>query len=172
MQRSVVVILALAVAALSVAACQDEQARPRFGFRAQLAWDAGGDLDLHLVERGSTLFGARDVSFENRAVDFGATGVAADDGVLLDDSGAAPGPEQIVIAEPATGTYEIWVHVFDDGGLSAREATVTVVLDDAAPAMLQVRQMPGACSTWHVADITFPDATINVLDGAFGTQCR
>lgn len=156
----------------SDAATLSIQVRPRFGFRAQLTWTEGGDLDLHLVERGSALFGDRDCGFEHRTLEAGLSATPEDDCLLLEDAETAPGMEQAVIATPAAGTWEIWVHVFDGQGLSALEANVQVVLDDAAPALLQVRQLPGTCSTWHVADISFPDADITVVDGAFGTQCR
>jgi hypothetical protein len=148
-------------------------ARPRFGFRAQLSWAEGGDLDLHLVEQGQAVFGPGDCSFENRRIDVGANGLAADDCVLLDDAVAPPGPEQAVIAVPAPGTWELWVHVFDAGGLAVIEATTRIVLDDAAePVMLEARQLPGACALWHVADISFPSGAVTVVEGAVDTRCR
>jgi hypothetical protein len=154
-------------------------ARPRFGFRAQATWAEAGDIDLHLVEAGATLFSARDCNYANRDVDFGVAGAPEDDCQLLDDAETAPGPEQAVITAPATGTYEIWAHVFDDGApnvpggdVGVIDVTVRVILDDAAaPALLQERQLPGDCTTWHVADITFPSGAITVIDGSLGNQC-
>lgn len=153
-------------------AAVDVTARARFGFRAQASWLDGGDVDLHILEAGAALFGPRDCGFQARVVDFGVPGASEDDCELLDDAAAPPGPEQAVMPVPAAGTYEIWAHLFDDGGLGAIEVTMRVILDDeAAPAMLQVRQLPGDCATWHVADITFPSGAITVLDSSIGTQC-
>jgi hypothetical protein len=150
------------------------RARPRFGFRAELQWSVGGDVDLHVVERGASLFSSRDCHFEApRRVDFGVGGAPEDDCLLLDDALGAPGFERAVIEQPASGTYEIWAHVFDDGGLGPIDVEARIIIDDAAaPALLQTRTLPGSCATWHVADITFPGATINIVGGSIGSECR
>jgi hypothetical protein len=147
--------------------------RPRFGFRAQLTWEGAGDVDLHVVERGGTLFGADDCSFVSRTVDFGAAGVVDDDCQLFDDASAG-GPEQTVITAPANGTYEVWAQLFDDGDGAAIDATVKVIIDDAAePLLLQTLALPAApdCAAWHVADVTYPGPTVAIVDPVISARC-
>ncbi len=156
--------------------------RPRFGFRAQLVWEGAGDLDLHVIEQGGVLFGARDCSFVARAVDFGAVGVTDDDCLLFDDATGAPGPEQAVIVAPAAGTYEVWAQLFDGGEAgvaSAVTATVKVIIDDAAePILAESLPLPTspACATWHVADVTFSavaneSPTVVIIEPTTGAAC-
>ncbi|MDP2344327.1 MAG: choice-of-anchor D domain-containing protein [Deltaproteobacteria bacterium] len=147
--------------------------RARFGFRAQLTWEGAADVDLHLIERGGTLFGARDCSFVARAVDFGAVTVVDDDCVLVDDA-AANGPEQVVIVAPAAGTYEVWAQLFDDGGALSIDATVKVIIDDAAdPLVLETFALPATpdCAAWHVADVTFPGPSLAIIDPVISARC-
>ena len=146
--------------------------RPRFGFRAQLAWEGDSDLDLHVIEQGGALFGDRDCSFVARAVDFGAVGVSDDDCLLFDD--AATGPEEAAIVAPAAGTYEVWAQLFDAGDATAVEATVRVTIDDAAdPLLLQSFALPATpeCAAWHVADVSFPGPTVVIVDAVVAVRC-
>jgi hypothetical protein len=148
-------------------------AAPRFGFRARLSWAGGGDLDLHLVEAGSAPFSARDCYFDNRIVAAGSAASAADDAVLLDDATSAPGTESAVIEAPAPGTWEVWVHVFDDGGLGAADATVDIVRDDDATPVLRVsRRLAATCDLWHAATVSLPAVTASDPGSATSQQCR
>lgn len=126
----------------------------RFAVRAVLEWSGSADVDLHVIEAGSALFSPRDCHFANRDVNFGAPGVATDDCVLIDDAVISPGPEQAGIVAPASGTFEVWAHVFDLTGGNV-DVTARVVLDDAATAALELGSgLSTDCAAWHVADIT------------------
>lgn len=151
--------------------------RPRFGFRATLAWAGAQDLDLHLVGgaapgASTSLFGPDDCGGEVRAVDFGQAALAVDDCVLFDDAPGGPAQEVIVIESVAAGTYGIWVHVFDDFGVRNAAAEVTLQVDDGAPILVQTQTLPGRCSAWHVADITFPGGFLSSTTDPLAEVCR
>lgn len=136
------------------------EATPRFAFRARLSWAGGGDLDLHLVESGSPVFSSRDCRFDNRSVAAGDATSTLDDAQLIDDATAGPGSESVVIEAPVTGTWEVWVHVFDDAGLGPATATLDVVKDDdGTPVLTLTRSLAATCDLWHVADVALPAVT-------------
>jgi hypothetical protein len=124
----------------------------QFKARARVSWSDGGDVDVHLVQSGASLFSSLDARFNNRVVG---------DAELLDDATASPGEEEGVLATPSAGTWEVWAHLFDDAGAGAVDATVSIIVDDEAPAALTLTtSLPSTCSAWHAADI--------VVDGAGG----
>ncbi|MBI1946261.1 MAG: choice-of-anchor D domain-containing protein [Deltaproteobacteria bacterium] len=128
----------------------------RYSLRARARWGSGGDVDLHLVESGSALFSARDVRYDNRAVDAF---------LLLDDAESGPGEEEIAGPLPAGGTWELWLQLFDDAGLGAVDATLEVVLDDTLPASFSATgALPASCALWHVSDVTFPSGTVTPVN--------
>lgn len=125
----------------------------QFKARARVSWSDGGDVDVHLVQSGAALFSSLDARYDNRVVG---------DAELLDDATAGPGVEEAVLATPAAGTWEVWAHLFDDAGQGAVDATVSIVVDDEAPAQLTLSTpLPSTCSAWHAADIVV-DAAGNV----------
>jgi hypothetical protein len=137
-------------------------ATARYGFRARARWDSGGDVDLHLVESGSALYSARDVRFDLRTVD----GFE-----LLDDAEHGPGSEDIAGVLPASGTWEVWVVLFDDAGLGAVSASLDVILNDALPPSFTANHtLPASCAAWHVGDVSFPSGAVTLVD-ATSTLC-
>lgn len=138
----------------------------QFKARARLQWSSGGDVDVHLVQSGAALFSLQDARFDNRLVG---------DAELLDDATESPGQEEGVLATPAAGTWEVWAHLFDDGGLGAVDATVSVVVDDEAPAALTLTtSLTSTCAAWHAADIVIDaagNATVTIVNAAVATIC-
>ncbi len=169
-EASVVVVDSLGQASDPAVVVVDAAAR--IGQRAQLSWQGDVDVDLHVVATGGALFGAFDCGFADRDVDFGGAG-PDDDCVLLDDAAAGPGPEQAVFVDPA-GSFEVWAHVFSVGDDAAPvDVSLRLVLDDAAnPVLTQAATLaPVACTTWHIADVSYPGPTVRVLDPDFGSAC-
>jgi hypothetical protein len=132
------------------------EARPKYAFRARLAWQGGGDLDLHLVADGGDLFGAEDCYFDNPMPAFGAE--------LRNDVESPPGGEEIVFEVPGPGIYRLYVQYFDDLGLGAADATVEVIFDDASqPAFTATETMTTAmCNLWYVGELSFPPAAFQL----------
>jgi hypothetical protein len=148
------------------------QALPQAALRARLSWESGGDLDVHLVPTGDALFSATDCYFENPRPDLGVASEPLDDPELLGDAEASPGVENIVLAEPADGTYEIWVQYFDESGSGEAAARVEVTLFDASfPAFDGTSAMPSTCDAWHVGDVTFPEGTFTASMDAMTSVC-
>lgn len=129
----------------------------RFKARVRVQWSTGGDVDIHLVEGGSAPFSARDCRFDNRIVG---------DAELVDDDTEAPGLEEAVLAAaPAAGTWELWVHLFDDADLGSVAVDVDIVIDDETPAALSMsNELPSTCAMWHAADlIVAADGSVSAL---------
>jgi hypothetical protein len=139
----------------------------QFKARARVTWSDGGDVDVHLVQSGAALFSTQDARFNNRVVG---------DAEILDDATEAPGLEEGVLAAPSAGTWEVWAHLFDDAGAGAVDATVSVIVDDAAPAALsRTTSLPATCAAWHVADIVVDAAgavTVVDVNAAVATICQ
>jgi hypothetical protein len=162
---------------LVVADSIDQQSAPvsvtidvlaQFKARARVSWSSGGDVDVHLVQSGAALFSPQDARYDNRVVG---------DAELLDDATESPGLEEAVLATatPAAGTWEVWAHLFDDAGEGAVDATVSIVVDDEAPAELTLTaSLPSTCSAWHAADIVVDGAgnvTVTSVNAAVATIC-
>lgn len=136
------------------------EALPRFALKAILEWEQGGDLDLHLLQAGGQLFGDGACYYEAPNPSWGDPNRRDDDPELVEDAEAAPGYEEIRLAAPADGTYEVYVHYFDEGGAGAAEATVSIVFDDAsAPAATVTQTLAETCGLWHVGSLSFPDGS-------------
>jgi hypothetical protein len=148
------------------------EARPRFAFRAQLRWQGGGDLDLHLVTEAGALFGAEDCFFDNPMPDLGVAGTI-DDPQLRSDVEAPPGGEEIVLEVPAPGLYRLYVHYFEEGGLGPADATVDVIFDDSSqPAFSATSSLMTTCSLWYVGDLSFPPAQFVASSAPAADLCR
>lgn len=148
------------------------EATPRYAFRARLSWPGGGDLDLHLVESGSAAFSSRDCRFDNRIVAAGDPTSTLDDALLIDDATTGPGSESAVIEAPVAGTWEVWVHVFDDAGLGPVTATLEVVKDDdGTPVLTLTRSLAATCDLWHAADVTLPAVTAVDANATTTARC-
>ena len=101
---------------------------PANQLRVELVWDdPDADLDLHLAQEGYELFDVPgDVSYCNPNPEWGSSTSTADNPLLEEDAEAGPGPENILLPEPAEGDYYIRVHYYTDNGANDVEATVNV----------------------------------------------
>jgi hypothetical protein len=138
----------------------------------ELAWPAGGDVDLHLVPLDEGLFTPSDCYYANTVARLGDPFSQSDDPMLADDSTVAPGRESIGIVEPAPGVYQLYVQYFDDRGGQATDATVRVTFDDAtSPANEQTRTLSSTCDLWYVGYAEFPQASFTPDTSATSRLC-
>ncbi|MEC9466874.1 MAG: hypothetical protein VX834_13870 [Myxococcota bacterium] len=132
---------------------------PKHRLSVSASWGADlGDVDLHLVREGDTVFGEHDCFFEQLTVDWGELGVSDDDpNLVLDDVGAGAGRETIHIVEPASGRYLVYLHYFES--YSENEAWVSVSADGddgTRPFGSTEVQLVHACDTVLVGTIGWP----------------
>lgn len=101
---------------------------PRDALHVELSWSgATSDLDLHLATDGADFYGVPgDVSWCNASPDWGVAGDPEDDPRLDVDDHDGYGPENVNIAAPADGGYDVRVHLFDDADDGLVTATVSV----------------------------------------------
>lgn len=94
----------------------------------ELVWDEpDADLDLHLAQEGYELFQVPgDVSYCNDNPEWGSSSSTTDNPQLELDAQSGPGPETIVLPQPADGDYTIRVHYYTDNGANDVEATVNI----------------------------------------------
>jgi len=138
---------------------------PEDKVHVELAWNTGDtDLDLHLVQEGSTFFDNQgDCSWCNKNPNWGGSG-GADDPLLALDNIVGYGPEDLTIDEPADGDYHVKVHYFKDllGSGAVTTATVRVFLNG---------ELSGEYSrnlthneVWDVGYIRWPQAVFAAVD--------
>ena len=138
---------------------------PEDKIHVELAWNTGDtDLDLHLVQEGSTFFDNQgDCSWCNKNPNWGGSG-GADDPLLALDNIVGYGPEDLTIDEPADGDYHVKVHYFKDllGSGAVTTATVRVFLNG---------ELAGEYSrnlthneVWDVGYIRWPQAVFAAVD--------
>lgn len=148
------------------------QAIPEAALRVRLSWEQGGDVDLHLVPVGDSLFSPTDAYFENPRPDLGAAGDAADDPELLHDAEASPGVENLVFVAPPAGTFRIYAHYYDEGGEGAAVVRVAVTLNDASfPVLDNTRTLQSGCALWHVGDVEFPGGLVSNTGAGVSSLC-
>ncbi len=103
----------------------------------RLNWgDIDTDLDLHLVRDGGTFADeANDCyyatckssnSMGTSSLDWGVAGWDADNPLLDVDDATGGGPENILLADPADGTYTVMVHYYQGTALTLPEIEVWV----------------------------------------------
>jgi hypothetical protein len=152
---------------------------PLDGFYVELSWAASNDLDLHLLNGTSALFGPGDCSYCNMAPAWGAPGT--DDDPSLDwDAIFGFGPETITIDEPGSGVFDIQVHYYGEDGLhrcrgacEPSPATVNIYLGGVLEATFE-RTLLAQGDLWDVATLTWPDRRIekrNLLGHTDRTSC-
>jgi hypothetical protein len=153
------------------------EALPAQSFYVQLSWDAGNDLDLHLLEGDSGLFGPGDCNYCNLSPRWGAAG-PLDDPSLDWDAIFGYGPETITIDEPASGSYHIMVHYFGENGTDRCEgscaesvATVLVYVDGLLAAKF-ARTLSQQGDLWDVGTISWPEGTPTEIDSLGFTSQR
>ena len=70
------------------------------------------------------------------------------------------GPENINILEPASDTYDVYVHYFLDNGGGYSTATVRFYLDGSL--VVEDYALMESKDLWKVGTITWPDATVTL----------
>ncbi len=145
-------------------------ALPLDGFYVELSWDNDNDLDLHLSQDGADFYSNKDVSWCNPNPNWGSSG-AADDPSLDWDAIFGWGPETITIDEPWDGVYNVRVHYYGEnefdycqGACATSMATVNIYLGGVLVETFS-REMTSDNQVWHVADIHWPDYTVDHVDG-------
>jgi hypothetical protein len=160
----------------SVPARCEIEAIPTDQIHVELAW--GGptsDLDLHVALDDAPLYSTPgDVSWCNTNPDWGVLGDPDDDGRLDQDDDDGLGPENVNVFEPVEGTYNVRVHMFDDGIDGATTAEVQVFLygelEWSGYITLERNQV------WEVGQINWPEGTFaddeSVWDAAGLRECE
>ena len=139
--------------------CQFDAIPPK-NLHVELIWDTGdSDMDLHLVQGGSSLFqlpGDCTYCNKNPAWEGG-------DPILALDDRTGYGPENINIDAPADGDYDVWVHYFDDKGGGDSVATVRVWINGVME--WEGSELVSEKQAWHVGFVrwTHPDGTFSEL---------
>ena len=146
------------------------EAVPNDGFYVQLAWDTESDQDLHLLRSGAKIYDVPgDCSWCNLTPSWG-TGGSQDDPSLDWDTIDAYGPETTTIDEPANDTYSVLVHYYGQDGFDycwgacpSTKATVKIFFDGIEKASY-TKTMKDQGDVWHVADIKWPQQSIQAVD--------
>ncbi len=125
-----------------------------------LVWDTGGtDLDLHLVPKGKERSSEHDCCWHNKTTDWG--------GVLDFDDTDGFGPEHITAEDIDPGTYELWVYFYSSSISEPTNADV-YIRTRGQPLRHFERSNLAVRSWWPVAEITFPDGSIESIEGDAG----
>jgi hypothetical protein len=149
-------------------------ATPNVGLRVEVSWDTSGDpdpgdevgsdADLHLLhpDGSGNWLGSYDCYQANATPDWGTAGDAHDPYLVREDADGT-GPEIIQITDPQSVEYDIGVHLVDDSGFGASQATVTVYFDGTP-----VYQYPNKTifdgEFWHLGSVEWPTGTVTLVD--------
>ena len=139
---------------------------PQHRLSVSASWAATtGDVDLHLVREGDTVFGQHDCFFEQLTVDWGELGVSDDDpNLVLDDVGAGAGRETIHIVEPASGRYLVYLHYFESHSENPGIVSILVDGDDGTRLFGSTEvELVNACDTVLVGVIGWPQGFFEPL---------
>jgi hypothetical protein len=127
-----------------------------------LSWNTNNtDIDLHMTQpsnRPNAMDAMFDQSYDcyyaNRTPDWGAPGTTTDDPFLDVDDVDGFGPENINLQQTAPGTYDVFVHYFNDPQLGTSNPTVEIHLDGQLAGTFN---HPGLqCNeVWHVGTINW-----------------
>ena len=150
-------------------------ATPADGFYVEVSWDADSDLDLHILDGSTGLFGYGDANWCNMTPSWGASG-SADDPSLDWDAILGWGPETTTITSPSAGNYQVKVHYYGTDGASdcawgvcpASTATVKVFLGGTLAATYS-RTMYQDDDLWEVATISWPSGLISATNNMTST---
>ncbi|MEZ4315994.1 MAG: PKD domain-containing protein [Myxococcota bacterium] len=150
---------------------------PIDGFYVEVSWDNDNDLDLHVLNGTTPLWGDGDCNYCNMNPNWGGSG-ALDNPSLDADAIYGYGPETTTIDAPAAGTYEIAVHYYGLNGSSScgsfsscpqSTATVRVYLGGIL-AHTFTRVMDDAGQVWTVGSISWPSGAVTAIDSMGSTS--
>jgi hypothetical protein len=149
------------------------EAGPEVALRVTLDWMSGGDVDVHLVQDGSSLFDANgDCHFNNTNPDWGGAGDATDDPLIRTDAQLGPGTEELVLEAAPDGTYAVYAHYFEKGDEGVAIVDATILVDDGIGGANELTATLGStCDLWHIGDVTFPGGTFTAAPAAITSQC-
>jgi len=149
----------------SAPAKHDIEAIPSDKIHVEMFWDAGeSDLDLHLAIEDTPIFEEpTDCNYCNPNPDWGTSGATSDDPSLDLDDVAGYGPENINIASPDAGGYDVHVHYFRDNGAGAVTATVRVYIDGEVG--YEASDVMEYDDRWFVGTVLWPDAVLSENEG-------
>jgi hypothetical protein len=145
------------------------EAVPAHALWIEMFWSLpGDDMDLHLLAPGGTLETDLDCYYLNcvgGGLDWGVRGDAADDPSLDLDDISGVGPENINITSPQDGSFEVWVHDYQDsfgsgnGSAGANEVTLQVWIDGVM-VWSRTRTVHGEDSYTSFCSVTMPEGSI------------
>ncbi len=141
---------------------------PRELIHVELTWSTNeGDMDLHLVKPGGSLWSSNDCYFSNLEPNWSGYGRPSLD---IDDEHGR-GPENINLDDPGNGTYRVYVHYWNTWGeRDDVNVTIRIYIWGALVATYQ-KSWPDDYEhyRWPVADINWSgyDATVTSLGSNF-----
>ncbi|HEY41456.1 MAG TPA: DUF11 domain-containing protein [Dehalococcoidia bacterium] len=140
---------------------------PTYGIRIELTWDKDDtDMDAHLVRPGGEVWdGTDDCHWLNPNPDWGIIEVSNDNPSLDQDNRVGLGPENITLQQPyEEGTYQLFIHYFDDHDNGSSVATVRIWIDDVLVAIFVKEMAPD--ELWECALIDWPSGEVSPGNGS------
>lgn len=132
---------------------------PQDELHVELNWSgATSDLDLHVAIDDAGFYETPgDVTWCNANPDWATAGDGADDGRLDVDDDDGWGPENVNVDSPADGTYDVRVHLFDDGqdGLVTARVSVWTFGEQA----WEGTKVLSRNDVWEVGRVNWPAGT-------------
>jgi hypothetical protein len=140
------------------------QAVPSQDLWVELSWnERGDDLDLHLLAPGGSLLSGTDCYYANCVgvgLDWGRSGVGADNPRLDLDDIPGTGPENVNISAPADGEYTVYVHDYAGSRFTPANTYRVRIYLAGVLAWEGERTLLGEDTYDPVATIRWPDAVV------------
>ncbi len=145
---------------------------PSMALWTELSWSTDGtDIDLHLVKPGGQPGGDDDCGFFNESPDWGVIGNSDDNPSLDVDDTDGRGPEHITMNTAVPGRYLLYVHYYNDHGVTAHTYSRLAVSVNNAPIryfgpqeLINNVSDPDHGDFWQVCYIDYPSGTITPIN--------